>query len=55
MSPGTYCDIISGTPAGRPGGACTGKDVPVDQHGFATVTVPAKGSIAFTLDDRTHS
>lgn len=55
MVPGTYCDLISGTAPARPGAACTGKAVTVSPHGFATVTVPAKGSLAFTLDDRTHA
>ncbi|WP_336855326.1 alpha-amylase family protein [Sinomonas albida] len=55
MPPGKYCDVISGETAGGPGGACTGQTVTVDPHGFASVNVPAKGSIAFTLGDRSHS
>lgn len=55
MAPGTYCDVISGVSAGGPGAGCTGQSVTVDPHGFASVTVPAKGSVAFSLGDRTHA
>ena len=55
MAPGTYCDVISGEAVGGPGGSCTGQTVTVDPHGFASVSVPAKGSLAFTLGDRTRS
>ena len=41
---GTYCDIIHGDFAN---GSCTGPTVTVDSHGKATVTVPAKDSVAF--------
>jgi alpha-amylase len=40
---GTYCDIIHG-PKLDP--ACTGHTVTVDAQGSATVTVPAKDSVA---------
>ncbi|MEA5455073.1 alpha-amylase family protein [Sinomonas sp. JGH33] len=49
MPPGTYCDVISGASVN---GACTGGTVTVDSLGFASVSVPAKGSLAFTLGDR---
>ncbi|MDQ4502855.1 alpha-amylase family protein [Sinomonas sp. ASV322] len=52
MPPGTYCDVISGSSAG---GMCTGPTITVDPRGFAVVTVPAKGSLAFTLGDRAHA
>jgi alpha-amylase len=46
---GTYCDIIHGD-AGT--GACSGPTVTVDAAGRATVTVPAKDAVAFTVRDR---
>ena len=45
---GTYCDIIHGNlTAGR----CSGPTVTVNRHGNATVTVPAKDSVAFDVAD----
>ena len=41
---GSYCDIISS--ANYSNGACSGTSVNVDQHGMATVTVPAHGAVA---------
>jgi alpha-amylase len=38
---GTYCDIIHNA-----AGTCSGPTVTVDQHGTATVTVPAKDAVA---------
>jgi len=40
---GTYCDAIHGTVSH---GHCTGPTITVDHHGLATVTVPAKDSVA---------
>ena len=40
---GTYCDLIHGSIAS---GRCTGPTVNVTAHGRATVTVPAKDSVA---------
>jgi len=44
LTRGTYCDIIHGD---FQDGHCTGPTVRVDNHGFATVTVPAKDAVAF--------
>ena len=46
---GTYCDTISGR---RTGFRCTGTSVTVNAAGRATVTVGAKGAVAFTRADR---
>ncbi|OLB79774.1 MAG: alpha-amylase, partial [Actinobacteria bacterium 13_2_20CM_2_71_6] len=46
---GTYCDIIHGSVAN---GACSGPTVTVDAHGNATITIPAKDSVAFAATDR---
>lgn len=43
LARGTYCDVIHGTASH---GHCTGPTVTVDRHGMATVTVPAKDSVA---------
>jgi alpha-amylase len=43
LGPGTYCDVIHGTDRH---GSCFGPTVSVDSHGNATVTVPAKDSVA---------
>jgi alpha-amylase len=40
---GSYCDVIHGTVSH---GHCSGPSVSVDKHGLATVTVPAKDSVA---------
>ena len=49
---GTYCDIIHGTfSRDRHGSNCSGPTVTVGQHGTATVTVPAKDSVAFDAGD----
>ncbi len=45
---GTYCDIIHGSFGN---GRCTGPTVSVDARGNATVTVPAKDSVAFAAGD----
>jgi alpha-amylase len=44
LKAGTYCDIVHGNFGG---GSCTGPTVAVDAGGNATVTVPAKDSVAF--------
>lgn len=36
LSPGTYCDVISG---GVKGGKCTGKSILVDSDGMATISL----------------
>ena len=46
---GRYCDIISG---GKAAGTCTGTTVRVRKSGRATVTLPARGAVAFTKKDR---
>ena len=46
---GTYCDAISG---GKVSGTCAGTVVKVDRKGRATVTLPARGAVAFTKKDR---
>jgi alpha-amylase len=43
LSAGKYCDIIHGSLSHH---SCTGPTVTVDKHGMATVTVPAKDSVA---------
>jgi alpha-amylase len=43
---GTYCDVVTG------GRSCSGTKVVVDSHGAATVTVPAKGTIAVLRGSR---
>jgi alpha-amylase len=48
---GTYCDVIHGS---LTGGACSGPTVVVNSHGRATVTVPGKDAVAFTVADRLH-
>jgi alpha-amylase len=49
MAPGTYCDIVHGDFAH---GSCSGPTVTVDAHGNATVTIPAKDSVAFDATNR---
>jgi alpha-amylase len=44
LARGTYCDIIHGS---YQNGQCTGPTVTVGQGGVATVSVPAKDSVAF--------
>jgi alpha-amylase len=44
LGQGTYCDIIHGV---SNHGSCSGATVSVDSHGSATITVPAKDSVAF--------
>jgi alpha-amylase len=46
---GTYCDVIHGNLSD---GGCSGPTVRVDGRGRATVTVPAKDSVAFAAGDR---
>lgn len=46
---GRYCDIISGGKAAR---GCTGTEVRVRASGRATVTLPARGAVAFTKKNR---
>ena len=41
LHPGTYCDVIHGTP-----GSATCPVVRVDAHGDATVTVPGRDAVA---------
>jgi alpha-amylase len=41
---GTYCDVVHGK-----AGACSGHTVTVDSHGRASVTVPAKDSVAIDV------
>lgn len=43
MAPGTYCDIIRGSMKAH---RCSGPTVRVDYRGVATITVPAKNSVA---------
>jgi alpha-amylase len=47
---GRYCDVIHG---GVSHDSCTGITVVVDRHGMATVTVPAKDSVAIDASSRT--
>ncbi|MDQ6772754.1 MAG: alpha-amylase family protein [Candidatus Dormibacteraeota bacterium] len=49
LARGTYCDIIHGSLSG---GACSGPTVRVGSGGTATVTIPAKDSVAFNGADR---
>jgi len=47
LAKGTYCDVISGgRSALRSNKTCAGTSVVVDSAGYATITVPAQGSIA---------
>jgi alpha-amylase len=48
---GTYCDVIHGT---LTSGSCSGPTVTVNSHGRASVTVPAKDAVAFTVADVVH-
>lgn len=49
LARGRYCDVISGRKAA---GRCTGTTVRVRAGGQATVTLPARGAVAFTRKDR---
>ncbi len=49
LAKGTYCDIIIGV---KVGGSCAGATVSVNSTGFTTVTIPAKGAVAFKKNDR---
>ncbi len=49
LKKGSYCDIISG---GKAAGGCTRTQVRVRSNGRATVTLPARGAVAFTKKDR---
>lgn len=50
---GRYCDVVNGTAVRTAGHvSCSGPVVTVDARGRAAVTVPAKDSVAFALDDR---
>ncbi len=49
LAAGRYCDIIHGALSH---GACSGPTVRVDHHGMATVTVPAKDSVAIDTHSR---
>ena len=49
LKKGTYCDIISG---GKAAGGCSGEAIKVRASGKATVTLPARGAVAFTKKDR---
>ena len=51
LAKGTYCDVIHRQPDH---GSCSGPTVTVDGHGRATVTVPAKDAVAFTVADLVH-
>ena len=42
LSPGTYCDVISGTKVGN---RCTGKSVTIQEDGTATIQVRSKTGI----------
>jgi alpha-amylase len=44
MAAGTYCDVIRGTASGT---TCSGPLITVNSSGAATITVPAKGAVAF--------
>ena len=48
LAAGTYCDIVHGTVSS---GGCSGPTVTVDGSGNASVTVPAKDSVAFDSTD----
>ena len=52
LAKGTYCNLISGK---LTAGSCSGPTVTVDRQGRASVTVPAKGSVAIAVSSRTHS
>lgn len=52
LAKGTYCNLIQGQPSQ---GACSGATVEVDRNGRATVTVPAKGSVAIDVTSRIRS
>jgi alpha-amylase len=47
LSAGTYCDVTSGSVSR---GSCSGRTVTVDRHGRASVTVPAKSSVAIDVN-----
>ncbi|MGI8880193.1 MAG: alpha-amylase [Jatrophihabitans sp.] len=47
---GRYCDVLHGQISH---GHCSGPTITVDRHGNATVTVPAKDSVAIDADSRT--
>ena len=47
LAAGTYCDLIHGKLSA---GSCSGPTVTVDQQGKASVTVPAKGSVAIDVN-----
>jgi alpha-amylase len=49
LAPGTYCNLIKGKLSQ---GTCSGPTVEVDRRGRATVTVPAKGSVAIAVNAR---
>ena len=53
LTAGIYCDVIHGTFSDAPRGkTCSGPTVTVDAAGKATVTVPAKDSVAFSSGNR---
>lgn len=53
LSAGIYCDIIHGSFGDAPGKkSCSGPTVTVDNAGQATITVPAKDSVAFSAGNR---
>ena len=53
LSAGIYCDVIHGTFSSAPRGkTCSGPTVTVGRSGQATVTVPAKDSVAFNAANR---
>jgi alpha-amylase len=51
LAGGTYCDTIHGSLSGA---TCSGPSVTVDSHGLATVTVPSKDAVAFSVADLMH-
>ena len=48
---GTYCDVIHGTFSGPTAATAPVRRSPWAEHGTATVTVPAKDSVAFDAGD----
>lgn len=53
LAAGVYCDVVHGTFSQAPRGkSCSGPTVTVDRSGRATVTVPAKDSVAFNAANR---
>lgn len=52
LAKGTYCDLLHGK---LTQGSCSGPTVNVDRQGRASVTVPAKGSVALAVNSLVRS